>query len=137
MLLALYVRPMKRTYSSFLRKYPYCSRHLYAAFLVDYCFPILDLYAWATIDDVRSLKFLPDISSNAKIDGLAHTRSGYRQGGLAQSHSCRVSTREVTQTRVHRECRKVYLESAESMKSRQQNHLCFADQLSKRPLLDR
>ena len=44
---------MIRTYTGFLRKYPYCRRQLLAAFLVDYCFPILDLYAWATIDDVR------------------------------------------------------------------------------------
>ncbi|EOO00949.1 putative polysaccharide synthase protein [Phaeoacremonium minimum UCRPA7] len=51
-ILGLYVRPMIRTYTGFLRKYPYCRRQLLAAFLVDYCFPILDLYAWATIDDM-------------------------------------------------------------------------------------
>ena len=48
---------MMRTYAGFLRKYPYCCYQLFAAFLVDYCFPVLDLYAWATIDDVSAQTF--------------------------------------------------------------------------------
>ncbi|GKT46854.1 uncharacterized protein ColSpa_07035 [Colletotrichum spaethianum] len=37
------------TYSSFIRRFPYVARHIWACFLLDNAHPILDLYAWLTL----------------------------------------------------------------------------------------
>ncbi|KAI0020239.1 family 2 glycosyltransferase [Xylariomycetidae sp. FL0641] len=40
-----------QTYGNFVKKYPYCARKAYAAFLTDNCWPVVDLIAWATVSD--------------------------------------------------------------------------------------
>ncbi|KAK1975622.1 family 2 glycosyl transferase [Colletotrichum cereale] len=36
-------------YGSFIRRFPYAARHIWACFLLDNAHPILDLYAWITL----------------------------------------------------------------------------------------
>lgn len=37
------------SYRAFLRQYPYCKRKVWAAWVMDYCYAIVDVYAWSTL----------------------------------------------------------------------------------------
>ncbi|KAH6652981.1 hypothetical protein BKA67DRAFT_568239 [Truncatella angustata] len=38
------------SYRAFVKQYPYCRRKVWAAWLMDYCYAIVDVYAWLTLN---------------------------------------------------------------------------------------
>lgn len=45
-----YIADMFNSYKSFVQKYPYCGKKIWAAVIVDQSYLVLDLIGWVTIN---------------------------------------------------------------------------------------